>query len=280
MKYKLIRITLVVCVAIVTSVAILYQNSSSSIVATTNENEITVVQQYLNEFSHLTYYNDDFIDRYYTYKENNPTLSIEDIVTHVNMYIDYPFYTIDPFIIEDTSDYTTLLVNKVYSLAADYVPENLVTVDSMYSKQLVDYAAEAFLEMADHCQEQGFNIYLQSGYRSYDYQSNIYSNMITVYGEEYTNQYSAKPGHSEHQLGLAADISINGIHFDYTGDNEFYDYLYSIFTDYGFILRYPEGCEHLTGYSYESWHVRYVGVEQAKKVESSGLTFDEYMARQ
>lgn len=275
--YALIIIVLSILIyGVTTLITTDTQNKDDEV--STNENIEEEIPS--NGYNHLSYYKEDKLSLYQQYHSENPELSIEDIVTHVNMGIHVPFYSTDPIIIDNVDDYETMVVNKNFRLPDNYEPSNLVTVDSMYDQQLVDFVADAYNEMKADCKENGFDIYVQSGYRSVAFQDQIYTNMTNTYGREYTDQLSSRPYHSEHHTGLAADISINGIHYDYTGDSEYYGYLKSIFSQYGFILRYPENSSHLTGYNYESWHVRYVGVEQAKKVEASGLTFDEYMARQ
>jgi D-alanyl-D-alanine carboxypeptidase len=229
-----------------------------------------------NVFSELSYYHEEQLEAYQTYQKNNPDMSIEDIVTYVNMGIDAPFYSRDPIVIADP-DALDVLVNKVYILPDDWEPSDLVTVDN--GQQLQSVAAKAYEELQTACEEQGFTIKVHSGYRSVAYQKEIYENMISQYGEEYTDNYSSRPGQSEHNTGLCADISINGIHYTLIEDDANYETFKSLLVEYGFILRYPNGKENLTGYQYESWHIRYLGKDLAKKVNASGLTYDEYVAR-
>lgn len=118
-----------------------------------------------------------------------------------------------------------------------------------------------------------------SGFRSYEYQDRLYQSDLYNYGEEYTRNYTAKPGYSEHQTGLAFDI---GSDSRYWADPSFDDteearWLSDNAHKFGFILRYPEGKEEITGYGYESWHFRYVGLEHAKVIFESGLTLEEYL---
>ncbi len=232
----------------------------------------------VSSFASLSYYIPTYEANYSSYQQANPSYSIEDIVTHVNMGIDVPFFSTEPRIVTNPEAIDSL-VNKVYQLPLEWVPSDLVTVDNLKGQKLRQEAADAFLEMADVCRQEGFEIYVYSGYRSNEFQNQIYTNMVDNYGVEYTDQYVARPGHSEHATGLAADISIDGGHYEDIADSVHYEFLKSQFSNYGFILRYPEGKENITGYGYESWHVRYVGVDLAKKVEQSNLTYDEYVAR-
>ncbi|MFV0396239.1 MAG: D-alanyl-D-alanine carboxypeptidase family protein [Coprobacillaceae bacterium] len=230
-----------------------------------------------NEFSSLSYYHQDNLEKYKTYKENNPNLSIEDIVTHVNMGIDVPFYSTDPIIV-DNPDAIDVLINKVYKLPEDWAPSDLVVVDNN-GQQMRKEAAEAYEDLKESCSDDGFELTAHSAYRSTEYQRQIYDNMVKTYGEDYTNKYSSRPGQSEHTTGLCVDISIDGIAYENIESSSHYDSFKERLEEYGFIVRYPEDKEDLTGYHYESWHIRYLGKDLAKKVNASGLTYDEYVAR-
>lgn len=232
-----------------------------------------------NEFSNLEYYHSEKLERYKAYKTENPTMSIEDIVTHVNMGIDKPFYSEDPIQVKDPED-LTVIINKVYSLPLDWEPNDLVVLDNYKGQSARKIAAEAFFDFREACKEQGFTIYAHSGYRSTEFQDKIYKNMINTYGQEYTDKYVSRPGQSEHTTGLCIDISIDSIPYEEIEQSSHYSWFREHLSDYGFILRYPEDKENLTGYNYESWHIRYLGKDLAKKVEKSGLTYDEYVARQ
>mgnify|MGYP000671252214 CR=1 FL=1 len=98
-------------------------------------------------------------------------------------------------------------------------------------------------------------------------------------GKEYADKYYARPGQSEHNSALAVDVTINNENFNEIENSEHYDWLLKHIADYGFILRYPEDKVDVTGYQYESWHLRYVGKDIAKEIVKQGLTLDEYIAR-
>lgn len=234
-------------------------------------------QKTKNEFSHLGYYRDENLDAYTSYKSKNSDMSVEDIVTHVNMGIDKPFYSEDPMVVSNP-DALDVVINKVYSLPEGWEPKDLVSVDNG-GQQLRSEAAEAYEDLKETCADKGFTIKVHSGYRSVSYQKQIYDNMVSQYGEEYTDQYSSRPGQSEHNTGLCADISINGIHYSEIENDSHYETFKNLLEEYGFIIRYPDGKETLTGYSYESWHIRYLGKDLAKKVNDTNITYDEYVAR-
>ena len=121
----------------------------------------------------------------------------------------------------------------------------------------------------------GLNIYLSSGFRSYDTQKAIYNRYLSYDSQEEVDTYSARPGHSEHQSGYAFDVNQIDYTFDDTPEAKWLsDNCYK----YGFILRYPKGKSDETGYMYESWHFRYVGVELASKLYNNGdwITLEDY----
>ena len=155
-----------------------------------------------------------------------------------------------------------LLVNKTYGLPKDYDPK----VNKEAKKALESMQADA--------KALGLNLSLISGYRSYKTQENLYNKYVKKDGEEEANTYSAKPGHSEHQTGLAFDIGSVDRSFANTDEAKWIEENAHL---YGFIVRYPKGKTDITGYIYEPWHVRYLGKENAKKVWMSGLTLEEYL---
>lgn len=154
-----------------------------------------------------------------------------------------------------------LIANKSYSLPADFNPGLDPTCETQFNKMINDAA------------RQGLNIWFASGFRSYDYQAQIYSNYVARDGQALADTYSARPGYSEHQSGLAIDV--NSIDDSFAGTPEAV-WLENHCHEYGFILRYPRGKENITGYQYESWHVRYLGTDLSYAVHNSGLTLEEY----
>ena len=156
-----------------------------------------------------------------------------------------------------------MIVNKTYSLPASYDPGAL-TPD----------ADQAFAMLQKAAKLDGLTMNCVSGYRSYQAQDTLYHNYVARDGQAAADRFSARPGHSEHQTGLCLDVNYAGDAFHDTPEAK---WLEENSWKYGFIIRYPEGKENITGYMYESWHVRYLGKDLAKKVYDSGLTLEEYL---
>ena len=167
------------------------------------------------------------------------------------------------------NDYLGILVNKTHPLPEDYEPADLVPVNIPFAHVGNDSgnymrrpAAEALETMFRDAEAAGLHPIGVSGYRSYERQKNIYTSNVAVKGEMHTSLYSAKPGQSEHQTGLAMDISSPSVQSALTTDVENTPegrWLRENAAAYGFILRYPAGKEHITGYAYEPRPFRYVG---------------------
>ena len=155
-----------------------------------------------------------------------------------------------------------LVVNKHHALPRDYGYGNDET------------AYSALLQLQQAAADNGFSIPLLSGYRSYDYQSDLYNQYVARDGVEAADRYSARPGYSEHQTGLAFDIGSIDNNYGYTPAGQ---WLAQNAHTYGFIIRYPEGKESITGYMYEPWHVRYLGKDVAQQVYARGLTLEEFL---
>lgn len=163
-----------------------------------------------------------------------------------------------------------LIANKSYGLPSSYDPGGL-TSDT--------YAA--FQELVQGAANDGINIYLSSGFRSYELQSQIYNNYCDSYGQATADTFSARPGHSEHQTGMAIDVNIIDDSFIGTPEAQWIE---AHCNEYGFILRYPQGKQEITGYKYEPWHIRYVGIENARLIREAAdaagdpyLTLEEYL---
>lgn len=193
----------------------------------------------------------------------------------------------------DTSVYTrpdslTVLVNKQYGLPKDYKPADLVNdpdVPFIFSgyddrRLMRKEVAEATKKMFAAAAKE--NIYLAgvSAYRSYDTQAFLFNSYVQTQGEAEARRYSAVPGHSEHQTGLAVDVSgSSGVCAaeDCFADTPEAKWVAAHGHEYGFIIRYPKGKESITGYAYEPWHLRYVGVEMAREIVKQGVTLEEYV---
>ena len=180
-----------------------------------------------------------------------------------------------------------ILINKEYGLPKDYVPSDLTPANVTFAqgvaeskKQMRADAARALEEMFNAALEDGIELLGISGYRSYYTQRNIYERRLKEAGEAHVSRYNAKPGHSEHQTGLAMDVGCPG-YVDLTerfANTPAYRWLQKNAHLYGFIIRYTEYGEEETGYAFEPWHVRYVG-EEATAIWESGLTMEAYVEK-
>ena len=180
-----------------------------------------------------------------------------------------------------------ILVNKKSPLDENYIPNNLVNTNTRAKNRLaensdvmiVDLVFDTFNEMRKEALKLGYDIDIDSGYRSYKYQGDVLKKFIEEVGEERAKMTVAEPGKSEHQTGLALDfcLFINGVYTDdITDEQEETEWIHKNCHRYGFILRYPKGKEDITGYNYEPWHLRYVGNKLAKEIYESGITLEEY----
>ena len=155
-----------------------------------------------------------------------------------------------------------LIVNKTYSLPADYDPG------------VSQVALNAFNEMAGAAAADGISLWINSGYRSYQEQEELYNGYASERGTDSADEVSSRPGHSEHQTGLAFDVNDTSFGFENSPEA---DWLNAHCAEYGFIIRFPDGKEKYTGYTYEPWHIRYLGTKLAKEVTESGLCLEEYL---
>lgn len=178
----------------------------------------------------------------------------------------------------------TVLVNKTHALPAEYVPEKLVTPYVLSTSDVIKVsskAADQLKKMVTKAEDNGIKLYLTSGYISYKTQDDYFSDRASMVGEAEANKVIAKAGFSEHQTGLAFDFSDEPSGTATTtafAETEAGKWLMTHAHEYGFILRYPEGKEAITGYSYQPWHYRYVGKDVANAMYkiSPDLTMEEY----
>lgn len=181
-----------------------------------------------------------------------------------------------------------LLVNKDYVLSSNYIPLDLeyinARVDRVDEKKFMRHRAAVYLrKMFYDAGKMGLELVAISGFRSYVRQEEIYNNSVNEKGLEYTKKYIAYPGTSEHQTGLAMDVSCKGLNygleeeFAYTKEGKWLEYnCYK----YGFILRYPRECQHITGYNFEPWHIRYIGILHSTNMKKNQIrTLEEYLEK-
>lgn len=171
-----------------------------------------------------------------------------------------------------------LIVNKSYPLPKGYVPKNTYNdaTGKRYCSDCIDKDAYSeYKQMKADATALGLNIWIQSGYRSYELQETLYNNYVNRDGKLAADTYSARPGYSEHQTGLAFDLNSISDDFQYTNEGK---WVSENAWKYGFIIRYPKSKESITGYKYESWHLRYVGKDLASKLYNNGdwITLEEH----
>ena len=178
--------------------------------------------------------------------------------------------------IEKVNDYKYILVNKKNKLNSDFKPDNLVKVKhcSLDNFYLEEETVNAYDQMCLDSINEGLNIFITSAYRSYDEQKELYNTYLKLYGKSYVDKYVALPGHSEHQTGLAIDLE--SLECDIFRNSKEYLLVKENTYKYGFIIRYQEGKEKITGYGAEEWHIRYVGNKAAEYIYKNNITFEEY----
>ena len=188
----------------------------------------------------------------------------------------------------EASDELTL-VNKEHPLPPEYVPSDLVVPNVPFSfaedhpkKQMRQEAAEALENLFAAAAKDGIHLVAVSGFRSYERQEAIFQRNASQMGEAEANRVSARPGESEHQTGLAMDVSAASVDYRLTeefGSTEEGRWLQNNAARFGFIIRYPKEKEHVTGYQYEPWHLRYVGSSAAQTIANKALTFEEFLSQ-
>lgn len=217
------------------------------------------------------------ISRYVDYYNKNQNMTYDNIILNVNMNLDYDFYS-NVNTLHNYLDVTTL-VNKYNKLPDNYEIDDLVTLDNEYSKKgekVREVIYNDLKNMFDEAKKDNINLNVISGFRTNEKQDTLFNNSIKKNGLDHALIYSAKPGYSEHQLGLAIDI--NSVEESFKNTNE-YKWLKNNSYKYGFIERYPEGKEKITGFGYEPWHYRYLGVDVATKIFTENITYEEYVAK-
>jgi D-alanyl-D-alanine carboxypeptidase len=184
-----------------------------------------------------------------------------------------------------------VLINKENSVNKDYKADDLTKINSSFvcsdrpdsTHYLRADAAIAFEKMIQAAKNDGFEIKMTTGYRSYSYQDVLYNSYVKKHGQKEADRFSAKAGTSEHHSGLAADLSAASVNWKLTqdfGESEEGNWIAEHCAEYGFILRYPkDNSEERTGYIYEPWHVRYVSVPVAKEIMNEGLVLEEYLKK-
>lgn len=237
----------------------------------------TIEDSLTTKLKNEKYYIEKNLNRYLKYAENNKDINTSKIIIDVNSNLDKTKY--EDTIKTNINDDNLMIVNKYYYLTEEYKPNDLITLTAKYNtginSKMRKEAANHFMEMSDAATLDNITIKNASGYRSYNYQVNLYDKYVQRDGKKAADTYSARPGFSEHQTGLVSDINQIDNSFENT---DAFKWLQNNAYKYGFILRFPKDKEDVTGYQYEPWHYRYVGKKAAKQIHDENLTLEEYYA--
>lgn len=224
----------------------------------------------------IYYYEEENSDRYLAYQELHPNLEIDEIIWQVNADLDKSHYQ-DANEITDTEN-EIILVNKHNKLPDDFVPKELVELSS--GPLVTPETKEAYEKMVKDASREGYSLRGASAYRSINYQVDVYNRYLRRDPQEIVDTYSARPGFSEHHTGRTIDLDTG-----YSSMSEFENtkeaqWVAENAYKYGFIVRYPEGKEEITGYMYEPWHITYVGTDISTKMKEFGIdTLEEYWVK-
>ncbi len=238
-----------------------------------------LTKKYDNLISFLSspYFKAQNIERYEEYHKKKNDYSYDEVVLYVEIGLDNEFYT-NIKTITNPYDVTTL-INKYNQLDKSVQFDDLVTIKLPYSKDgkrsIRKVAYDNLIKMIDDAKKDNITLKVVSGYRTWDQQTGLFNNSKNKNGLDYALMYSAKPGHSEHQLGLAVDLNTTQNGFEKTKE---YAWLKQNAYKYGFIERYPKGKEFITGYAFEPWHYRYLG-DISTKIFEENITYEEYLVK-
>ena len=239
---------------------------------------LTKKYEYFEEFANIPYFNVENIERYEEYYLKHPDYTFDQIVLYVEIGLDNEFYT-NINTLENYTDITTI-VNKYNQLPEETVFDDLVVVPKPYSnngkKHVRSVMFEPLKQMIDAAKTDGIKLTVISAFRDVNTQKSLFNNYKKKNGLDYALMYSAKPRHSEHELGLAVDLNTTQPKFKKTKE---YVWLKDNAYKYGFIERYPEHKEFITGFAYEPWHYRYLGIDIATKIYIENITYEEYLVK-
>ena len=230
-------------------------------------------------FAKEKYFIEDNLKEYLAYLKDSD-YDFTDVVAIINVGANNDWYTNTKS--TDLSKGNLILVNKFHSLDNTYGSDEMVPISNRYSygedQKVTEDTFNAFLNMWAAAKEENLTLIINSSFRSFEDQDEIYNEYKSTRGEEAADKIAARPGFSEHQTGMAIDIQTYGSRAATFEEFEEFKWLKDNAYKYGFILRYPKDKEYITGYDYESWHYRYVGVKVASYIHENNITFDEYYA--
>lgn len=253
----------------------IFADSKNALAARVFAESLPEQEELVSEFAQSAYYQRSEEERYQQYQAINKQLSIEEVVNRVNMDLDRPFYE-RAQLIDDTAAFP-LLVNKYHYLPEDYVPEDLVVLPSGH--QLTAQSAQAFEALQNAAGSEGMALRITTAYRSIAEQDKLYHSFRARGSYQATEQRVARPGYSEHHTGNALDIYAANEAGRF-GETAAYEWLETNCWRYGFIVRYPQGQENITGYQFEPWHITYVGTEAAETMHANQIeTLEEYVVK-
>lgn len=225
------------------------------------------------------YYIHDNLEKYSIFATKNKKKSNEEIIALINTHRDENFY--EEIIESDIAKENVININKYYKLPENFEPLEITPISPKYAyagNKLAKIALDSYINMWNEAKENGFQFIVNTSYRSYDVQKEMYENTKSLKGAKQADLLVARPGHSDHQSGLAIDLyDLNNSSSSFQ-ETSAYQWLQENAYKFGFIERYPKDKENITGFSYEPWHWRYVGEEVAKKIQEEKITFDEYYA--
>ena len=216
-------------------------------------------------------------ERYEAYLKDNE-YDLKDVVTYVNINLDLKPYT-DTLEVDDPNS-LNVLVNKYNYLPNGYSPSDLIYLDGAYGNKVPvrEILKDDFLKLQKTAKEEiGINLMPTTAYRNFSFQTTLYNNYVASDGKEKADTYSARPGYSEHQTGLAIDLRNTVLPSNIRLTDENFDWLLNNAYKFGFIIRFPKEKEFITGYQFENWHIRYVGESTAKIIYENNLTLEEYI---
>lgn len=255
-----------------------YTTEEINFISNNIKNNVSILlnMEHINilDFKNISNFDENNLERYLNYSKKKK-YNLKTTVTYVNIGLDLEGYSkYSVYTTEEAENDLTVLVNKYHKLPDDYEASDLVPLKNNSNYSLRKPAAEAFVKLTEAANKDNVIFYPFSAYRSFKTQEVLYNRYKTRDGEKAADTYSARPGFSEHQLGLAVDVRSESLPNNLT--NEHYKWMLDNSYKYGFIIRYPKGKQQITQFIEEPWHIRYLGIDLATKVHDSGLTYDEY----
>lgn len=264
----------------ITYTGAIYYTSDSSVASVTNEGVITaksagscaIEAYYENDYRLVATMEVTVIDSYVitdqtTVPETPATEPVPDTET------DPPASSKPAPTPEYTGSHKKEVIDGITYFDGVMIANKTYTLPRSYNPGVQPEAMDAFYDMQAAAASEGISLWILSSYRSYDDQEVIYNRYVAQDGRDAADTYSSRPGHSDHQTGYTFDLNSLEQDFQYDPAGQWLD---KNCYKYGFIIRYPKGKDSSTGYMYEPWHVRYIGVDLATKVTKSGLSLEEY----